>query len=140
MKKIFFIIIVAIILIIILVLLFGKGLGLGNGFGNGSSGSENAGNNEENAVSAYASTSEEKDDLNDSDENNGNNAVIVRVTVFEKEYIYENSSISLVTLMDELVKAEGNIIVEVKDDNATLNAYNKLIEELRNAGIDYKEE
>ena len=61
------------------------------------------------------------------------------MTVHEKEYIYENTTMSLDDLINKLMNIEGDIIVEIKDENATLKAYNKLIDALEDKKIEYKE-
>lgn len=111
------ILIIGLIAVIIALIYFG----IGGGFGTKDNGSE----------SGNSSVSDE-----DSVEKEGK---ICNVTISENDYFYKNESISLGELVKELDDEEGDIIVEIKDENASLRAYNNLIEKLEEMEIGYTE-
>ncbi len=67
------------------------------------------------------------------------NGTIVHVTVMGNEYFYDNQRITLTELLDELETIQERLVVEIIDDNASLNAYDGLIEALEDAAYDYTE-
>ncbi len=122
MKKFVKFLIVIVVVIIILVLLFRFGFGPGGG-GAGDSG-EHSGNTTE-----VQTEKEEKEEEN-----------VIRISVVGNEYIYENEQISLEELMEELKNTEEGSTIIVKDDEASKNAYEKLLKELDNGAFTYTEE
>lgn len=119
MKKIL-LILVAIVIIIIAVML-GLGLGFGKGSGDGN------GEGKANAVQEVSKIEEitEKELAEDDDK-----GTIMKISVVGNEYFYENERILLEDFISKVKEIEGNLIVEVKDDKASLKAYNRLIDQL----------
>lgn len=134
MKKItsiFGLLFILVIAIIVLKLFSGLGFGFGNGFGfgEGDSGIETKANNS--IIKENIDSEEEKSDIDISE------IRYVQISVVEQDYYYENERISLDELINKIMNLEGKIIVEIKDDKASLNAYNSLIEKLDNEKISY---
>lgn len=119
MKKIL-LILVAIVIIIIAVML-GLGLGFGKGSGDGN------GDGKANAVQEVSKIEEitEKELAEEDDK-----GTIMKISVVGNEYFYENERILLEDFISKVKEIEGNLIVEVKDDKASLKAYNRLIDQL----------
>ena len=61
------------------------------------------------------------------------------VTVKENGYLYQNESIELDALTDELKKLEPGTRVRIKDEDASLNAYNALTARLDDLSFQYEE-
>jgi len=120
--------------VVIVLFLVGKGLGFGNGFGDG----EGDGN----STSESQTESTEQEEVEDVEEveeesvaekttENGDEAVLIlEVTIMGNDYFYENERIALDALMTEIESTEGQYIVKILDDNASLNAYENLVDEL----------
>ena len=131
MKKVLGILIAIIIVIVILALL---GNGLGFGFGNGGKNGDGTRDNSTSAASVATEDNETESVTEDSDK-----AITIAVTVYENDYIYQNKKTSLDDFIKELEHIEEAFIVEITDDNASLKAYNKLIEALAKESIEYTE-
>lgn len=150
MKKILGIVIAVIVVVVILALL-GTGLGFGFGSGNGSGDGDGEGtrsNNSsalseetdgENTKATVAETIDANVDDTESSAENGSEMITIAVSVFESDYFYQNKKISLDDFIKELESIEENFVVEVTDDNASLKAYNKLIDALEDRRISYTE-
>ncbi len=124
MKKfIIFLLIVAVIGVIVYFALNG---GFGSGEGNGSK------SNQEQAEDNNTKSGQDKD------ANNGAN--VLKISVSGNEYVYENERVSLDDFMAEVSKAGETVSVEVKNDNASLNAYNDLLNKLKDANISFSEQ
>lgn len=65
--------------------------------------------------------------------------IIYSVTVVESDYFYDNSRISLTDFLDILKEEKEKLVVEIKEDKASLKAYNKLIDALEELEIKYSE-
>ena len=121
MKKILLVIVV--IVIIAIAAMLGLGLGFGNGSGDGK------GDGKPNTVQedSKIDESEKPTEKNAEEDNEG---VIIKVSVVGNEYFYENERITLDDFISKVKEIEGDLVVEVKDDKASLKAYNSLIDRL----------
>lgn len=121
MKKILLVIVV--IVIIAIAAMLGLGLGFGNGSGDGK------GDGKPNTVQedSKIDESEKPTEKNAEEDNKG---VIIKVSVVGNEYFYENERITLDDFISKVKEIEGDLVVEVKDDKASLKAYNSLIDRL----------
>ena len=150
MKKILGIVIAVIVVVVILALL-GAGLGFGFGSGNGSGDGDGEGtrsnnsstlskeNEKDKTEATEAETTDTKVDGTESVAESGSEVIAIAVSVFESDYLYQNKKISLDDFIEELETIEEDFIVEVTDDNASLKAYNKLIDALEDQNIRYTE-
>lgn len=118
MKKILLVIVV--IVIIVIAAMLGLGLGFGNGFGDGKL----------NTVQEDSKIDESEKTTEKNAEEDNNKGVIIKVSVVGNEYFYENERISLDDFISKVKEIEGDLVVEVKDDKASLKAYNSLIDRL----------
>lgn len=125
-------ILIAIIIVIVIFTLLGNGLGFGKGKGDGSG--EGTRDNNTSTVSDATEDNETKPTTEDVDK-----AATIAVTVFENDYIYQNKKTSLNDFIKELKVIDYAFVVEVTDDNASLKAYNNLIEALEEESIEYTE-
>ena len=101
----------------------GSGSGDGDGGGNGSGSGEGM----ENTTAGEVST----------DDNF--NGVVYAITVVESDYFYNNDRIDLDGIENMLKATTGEYVVEIKEDKASLKAYNKLVERLEELGAKYIE-
>ena len=125
-------ILIAIIIVVVIFALLGNGLGFGFGKGDGSG--EGTRDNNTSTVSDATVDNETKPTTEDV-----NKAATIAVTVFENDYIYQNKKTSLDDFIKELKVIDYAFVVEVTDDNASLKAYNNLIEALEEESIEYTE-
>lgn len=125
-------ILIAIIIVVVIFALLGNGLGFGFGKGDGSG--EGTRDNNTSTVSDATVDNETKPTTEDVDK-----AATIAVTVFENDYIYQNKKTSLDDFIKELKVIDYAFVVEVTDDNASLKAYNNLIEALEEESIEYTE-
>lgn len=140
MKKILTIIVVIIVIAVLLLLLgaglgFEKGNGKGDGKGDGGAKVENSqtkADNEENKTI-------DVDDASDKASEGKEISIAVKVSVVGNEYFYDNERLSLDELIAEIQKIDDSIVVEIKDDNASLKAYNAMIDALEENSINYIE-
>ncbi len=130
-------IVVILIIIIVLLAIFGPGLGLGTGTGEGS---DDGGSRIKISTEAKMDTAVEDISVND-DENKETEEkdIVVQINVVEREYLCDNERIGLDQFVEKVKQIEGNVIVEIKDDNAALKTYNELIEKLEEEKIRYTE-
>ena len=124
MKKTVTGILVAAIIVVILIVMFkfGFGIGFGTGAGDGSD------------TAATSETQQEEDQAVKEAE-----GTVLKVTVAGNEYIFDNEKITIDALMEKLSENKA-ATVEVTDDNASKNAYDGLIDQLNEQGIDYSEQ
>jgi ABC-type antimicrobial peptide transport system permease subunit len=127
-------ILIAIIIVIVIFTLLGNGLGFGFGKGKGDGSGEGTRDNNTSTVSDATEDNETKPTTEDVDK-----AATIAVTVFENDYIYQNKKTSLNDFIKELKVIDYAFVVEVTDDNASLKAYNNLIEDLEEESIEYTE-
>ena len=135
-----FIVIVAVVAGFIYFIMHGLGKGIGNGAGdNEGDGNTTISTTQESA--AY----EENDKIIEKDlegeENSLDNfeGAVIQINVVENEYFYENERITLDEFVNKTKQIDGDFVVEVKDDNASLNAYNDLIDRLEKEAVRYVE-
>ena len=136
MKKILAIIVV--IVVIAVVAMLGIGLGFGKGSGDGS-GDGKTNTSQEAIITEEHNTVEEQTEVEQDDVENDSEDTIIKVSVVGNEYFYENERVSLDDFISKLEKLEGEVVVEVKDDKASLRAYNNLIEKLEELKISFTE-
>ena len=115
--------VIVVIVIIAIAVMLGLGLGFGNGSGDGK------GDGKPNTVQedSKIDESEKPTEKNAEEDNKG---VIIKVSVVGNEYFYENERITLDDFISKVKEIEGDLVVEVKDDKASLKAYNSLIDRL----------
>lgn len=102
---------------------------------------------EDNAVSESAEESEEEQTTAPEETTVTEETVVTTVeeiayadvTVKENGYLYQNESIELDALADELKKLDPGTRVRIKDEDASLNAYNALTAKLDELSIPYEE-
>lgn len=136
MKKILAIIVV--IVVIAVVAMLGIGLGFGKGSGDGS-GDGKTTTSQEAINTEEHNTVEEQTEVAQDDVENDSEDTIIKVSVVGNEYFYENERVSLDDFISKLEKLEGEVVVEVKDDKASLRAYDNLIEKLEELKISFTE-
>ena len=133
-------IIIALVIVIVALLYFGIGAGLGNGAGDG----EGDGNtsavtseeqSEQDASNAVVDSSDSTLDPGETASSNN----YVQATVRGDEYWYMNERLSLDEVIDSLKENESSFVVQIKDDNASRNAYTDIIKRLDAEGIPYEE-
>lgn len=122
-KKLFKLLVLAGLIVLLLYLLRGLGFGLGSG-DQGQAGDQNQ------------TTQAEPSPQPQEPEPAG---AAAEVSVLENEYIYENQRVTLDQLAEILAGMEGDVTVRVTDDNASLNAYNALLEKLGELDIPFVE-
>ncbi|MCQ2408076.1 MAG: hypothetical protein MJ065_06060 [Oscillospiraceae bacterium] len=133
-----------------LIFMNGKGLGFGNGFGmfgqNSGSGSsvveESASESSVQESSVEESTEESSEDSSEEASSAAETTVeektYVEVTVKGNEYLYQNNTIELTALTDELQKFGESITVRITDESASKNAYDDLTAALDEAKLAYE--
>jgi hypothetical protein len=127
-------------LVLLAIILYGVGLGIGKGVGN-----EKGDGNTKIETSQTEMATEENDVLEESTEKQNENldnalaGEIIEITVLGNEYIFENRSIELDEFIDQIKQEETNVTVYVLDENASLTAYNALIDQLEENKIGYTE-
>lgn len=114
MKKLILVVIVFIAIAVI--------LGFCVGFGNG--------DGKTNTIQEDSKTEESEGPTEKNSAEDDNKRVVIKVSVVGNEYLYENERISLDDFISKVKEIEGNLVVEVKDDKASLKAYNSLIDRL----------
>ena len=135
------VLIVVAVFIVAFMLGYGIGLGVGNGMGDGT-GDGNT------AVESSAEVAEEQEEEEVEAENaekttevGAETTRVIEVTIVGSDYFYENERI----IFDDLIaviaeaEAEGELVVKIVDDNASLNAYDALINKLEDMYVDYTE-
>ncbi len=145
--------IIAVIVVIVVVgavLLFGKGGGIGGGAGEGEGDGntkietniDTSGDEENDTVTVEEKKEEEVKEETEEQNNGATDTVegaILNISVVENEYFYDNERITLDDFMIIVDGIESELVVEVKDDNASLRAYEDLIEKLEEGKIKYVE-
>lgn len=147
MKKIFAILLILAIIAAILFFLVFPHFGL-FGFGKGKdSGTGQEGKAESSQVSEESSSAESSEESSEDESSEEESSAVVttveekiyvEVTVKEDGYLYQNGSIELDVLKEELQKLEG-ITVRITDENASKNAYDALIALLKELDIHYEQ-
>ena len=114
----------AAVVAVILLLLGGLGFGFGGGIGSGNG-------------SGTEGTSQESE--KNSGESEKFDGIIFEISVVENDYFYKNDRITIDDFVKVLEETKDEYIVEVKDDNASLKAYNDLINKLKELNVSYVE-
>lgn len=135
MKKILTIIVVIIVVAVLLLLGAGLGFGKGNGKGDGGAKVENSQTKADNEENKTIDVHDASDKASEGKEI----SIAVKVSVVGNEYFYDNERLSLDELIAEIQKMDDSIVVEIKDDNASLKAYNAMIDALEENSINYIE-
>lgn len=120
----FFRVVIGIVVVIILFILIsiGFGIGKGKGFGDGNSKDE---------VKESQEKAETKDDSEE--------ALVFEVSVVKSDYFYDNDRIELDDFIKIVQESDEKCIVKIKDDRASLKAYNRLTDKLEELKIEYVE-
>lgn len=135
MKKLISMIIV--LVIIAGALTIGNCLGWGKGNGNGSG--DGTGNGNGNGNGTGQETVAAGEDVSGSETEDKYCGAIYAITVAENDYFYDNNRMELDDIEKMLKESEGEKIVEIKEDKASIKAYNKLVELLEGLKVDYVE-
>lgn len=134
--------IAALVVAVVVLICFGIGGGFGGGAGSGNSkvmvSDENSTAKE--VVEEVTSTSEPIEETSEvQDGEDVFDGAVLAINVVGNDYFYNNERISLEDFMAISKDAEGKLVVEVKDDNASLKAYNNLLDGLDAVNIEYVE-
>lgn len=125
----------------------GFGFGNGTGFGDGDKNSTTV-MNQDNIEIEDSETDAEKDEVqteqneNMGEEQNQNEKeqkTILSITVVGNDYFYDNERITLEDFIAVLQGMEETVVVEIKDDTASLRAYNALLDRLNEMELNYIE-
>lgn len=139
--------VVVVVVVVAAVLLFGKGLGKGGGNGDGEGkgnaeivNNDNSASNKENEALVQPETEETSTEELEENAFDQYEGAIYKITVTDNDYFHDNERIALddFILIIKQVKSD-EVVVEIKDDNASRKAYRKLIERLNEEKIKYVE-
>lgn len=122
---------IIILVIVAIALTFGNcvGSGLGGGAGKGEGSGNGSGNG--NATTEEVTGNDASDD-----EFKG---AVYSITVVENDYFYDNNRMELEAIESMLKENDGEKIVEIKEDKASIKAYNKLVDLLEELDVNYVE-
>lgn len=123
-----------ILFIIIFAFIFKFGSGFGFGKGNGDIGNTQ---HEVSKIKKNQDKGEVKEEQRSS--NTESHTLMLKVSVINNEYFYDNNRISLDDFINKVKETETDKIVEVKDDNASLKAYNALLDKLKELKVSFIE-
>jgi len=142
-------IIVGVVALIIVVavgawLIFGNGKGIGTGSGDGK------GDGNTKVVNDQTESSNEENDIIEDEEKEITeeeneyaedlfDGAIIKVNVVGNDYFYDNERKEVDDIVSLVETIDGDVVVEIFDDNASLRAYNGLIERLEEEHISYVE-
>ncbi|MCI9488599.1 hypothetical protein AALC75_15255 [Lachnospiraceae bacterium 48-42] len=140
MKKIFKILLLLFVAVAIAVILgigfgFGKGTGDGNDDWSAKTTQKETVKAEKDVIDKYVETEQ-----NDNETDANKEVEIFKISVVGNEYFYGNERTSLDDFITKVKEAESDVNVEIKDDNASLKTYKKLIEQLEKSKIPFTEE
>lgn len=133
---------------VVVAVCYGIGLGIGNGIGDGEGdGNSKTGTRQERVdpkdmEEVSEETEEVEQDKKEETEKDTEDifkGAVLAVTVVGNDYFYANERVSLEELGLKLEAVEGALVVEVKDDNSSLRAYNGLLDKLDELNIHYIE-
>ena len=129
MKKVLFLLVIVLV-ILFLFTTFGMGFGVGNG-GSATRSEQTEADNQ----------SEPKDEEQTDKESTDSESeeTVLKISVVENDYFYDNERIELEDLTREITEIQDDYIVEIKDEKASKNAYDALVETLDENGINYIE-
>lgn len=124
----------------------GFGFGTGTGFGDGDKNSIAVMNQEnvevedsETDVEKEEIQTEQKENVEEQNQNEEEQKTIVAITVVENDYFYNNERIALDDFIAVVQGMGENVVVEIKDDNASLRAYQSLLDKLEEVEFAYIE-
>lgn len=120
-----------IILVTAIVILLAGGLGFGSGSGSGSDSHK--------SQFAEDRKQENKETLS-GQKTEETRKIVIQVSVVKNEYFYENERVELDDLMEKITTLDEKPVVQITDDDASLKAYNKLLDKLDGMDIPYVEE
>lgn len=135
------VLIVVAVFIVAFMLGYGIGLGVGNGMGDDTGDGNTAVESSAEVVEEQEEEEVEAENEEKTTEVGAETTRIIEVTIVGSDYFYENERI----IFDDLIaviaeaEAEGELVVKIVDDNASLNAYDALINELEDMYVDYTE-
>lgn len=135
------VLIVVAVFIVAFMLGYGIGLGVGNGMGDDTGDGNTAVESSAEVVEEQEEEEVEAENEEKTTEVDAETTRIIEVTIVGSDYFYENERI----IFDDLIaviaeaEAEGELVVKIVDDNASLNAYDALINELEDMYVDYTE-
>lgn len=119
---------------------FGGGAGAGEGFGNSKIKVSDESSTVTEVVEEVTPTTEPiEESLEMQEGEDVFEGAVLAINVVGNDYFYNNERITLEDFMVIAKEIEGKLVVEVKDDNASLKAYNNLLDELDAVNIDYVE-
>lgn len=124
---IFLLLLVIIAIAVLLLMHFGL-LGFGGGFGFGGTGKSDT----------EVSSSAESESEAEPSETTVEEKTYADITVQENSYIYQNQTLELDTLKEELAKLDSSVTVRITDSNASKQAYDALTAELDAADLKYE--
>ena len=128
---------IIVLVIVASVMTVGNCLGWGKGSGNGSGNGSGSGNGNGNGTGQETvATGEEASGNEAGDKYNG---AVYAITVSENDYFYDNNRMELDDIEKMLKETSGEKIVEIKEDKASIKAYNKLVDLLEELDVDYVE-
>ena len=135
------VLIVVAVFIVAFMLGYGIGLGVGNGMGDDTGDGNTAVESSAEVVEEQEEEEVEAENAEKTTEVGAETTRVIEVTIVGSDYFYENERI----IFDDLIaviaeaEAEGELVVKIVDDNASLNAYDALINKLEDMYVDYTE-
>ena len=137
MWKVIIIAALIVTVVVVAVILLGKGGGIGPNIG-----PNNTIVDSTSMVSTESDITEDETTESEEQEEDVPDSVkgtIIRISVVNNEYIYDNERITIDDFLTIVSQTQEECIVEVADDNASIDAYDKLIEKLKENKIKYDE-
>lgn len=137
------ILIIALIVIAIVLFIIFKGGLFGKGDNIGSDGVDNiqAVTSQEDPEDEETNTVNENIETEVQDDSSDTyKGAIIKISVIGNDYIYDSEKITIEKFLEIVKATEGDYIVKIKDEDASLNAYNSLIKKLDENNIGYTEE
>ena len=129
--------IVGLVVVIIALLYFGYGAGTGNGNGDGTG----DGNTESVSTDDMPSNISPDTEIDTETDDTAAEIKYLSVTVSGNDYWFQNNRMSLDEIISTIENEEyKGYKVRIKDDNASKNAYDDIINKFKEEGIQYEEE
>ena len=121
----------------------GFGFGNGAGFGDGDKNSTAVMNQDnieiEDSEKDELQTEQNENMGEEQNQNEKEQKTILSITVVGNDYFYDNERITLEDFIAVLQGMEETVVVEIKDDTASLRAYNALLDRLNEMELNYIE-
>ena len=139
MWKVIIIAALIVTVVVVAVILLGKGGGIGPNIGPNNTIVDST---DDSMVSTESDITEDETTESEEQEEDVPDSVkgtIIRISVVNNEYIYDNERITIDDFLTIVSQTQEECIVEVADDNASIDAYDKLIEKLKENKIKYDE-